>query len=66
MKPAARIFLYVFGTVLVAAGGLFILQGANLVHWPANSFMLGVRQWIENGIVIAMFGAAALVAARFK
>jgi len=66
VKPAARIFLYVFGAVLVAAGGLFILQGANLVHWPANSFMLGVRQWIENGTVIVLAGAAMLAAARFK
>ena len=66
MKPAARVFLYVFGTVLVAAGGLFILQGAGVVHWPPNSFMLGVRQWIENGIVIVLAGAAMLAAARFK
>jgi hypothetical protein len=66
MKPAARIFLYVFGAVFMAAGGLFILQGANLVHWPASSFMLGVRQWIENGSVIMLVGAAALAVARFK
>jgi hypothetical protein len=66
VKPAARVFLYVFGTVLVASGGLFILQGADIVHWPANSFMLGVRQWIENGIVIVLAGAAMLAAARFK
>jgi hypothetical protein len=66
VKPAARVLLYVFGTVLVAAGGLFILQGADLVRWPANSFMLGMRQWIENGIVIVLAGAAMLAAARFK
>jgi hypothetical protein len=55
--------LTVAGVVMLAAGILFALQGAGIVHWPAESSMLGERAWIENGIVLALIGVAGLLAA---
>ena len=49
--------------LLVFAGGLarpFALQGAGVVHWPRESFMLGNRDWVEYGIVIALIGVALM------
>ena len=54
----------VLGLVLTASGILFALQGARIVRWPAESFMIGTVDWIEYGIVIAFIGLGLLVAAR--
>jgi cytochrome c biogenesis protein CcdA len=59
----AMMFL-VLGALVFAAGVLFALQGAGIVRWPAESFMVGTRDWIEYGIVIAMIGAGLMLAAR--
>jgi hypothetical protein len=56
--------LFVLGVLLTAGGVLFALQGANIMHWPAESFMIGTRDWIEYGIVIAMIGVGLMLAAR--
>ena len=55
---------FVLGLLLTASGTLFALQGARIVRWPAESFMIGTVDWIEYGIVIAMIGIGLLVAAR--
>ena len=54
--------LTVIGAIVLAAGVLFALQGSDVVHWPAESFMLGRRDWVEYGIVIAIIGAMLVVA----
>ena len=51
----------IIGVIVLAAGLLFALQGADVVHWPAESFMLGRRDWVEYGIVIAIIGAMLMV-----
>ncbi len=56
--------LTLIGVALLAGGILFALQGAGLVRWPAESFMIGNRDWIERGILFALFGIAALLGAR--
>lgn len=48
------------GMFLVAMGTLFALQGAGVLAWPADSFMLGERQWLLRGAVMAGFGATVL------
>ena len=58
------VLLAIIGLVLLALGTLFALQGAGIVHWPAGSSMLDHREWIERGILVAMFGVAALFGAR--
>jgi hypothetical protein len=56
--------VFLLGIVLFAAGLLFALQGSNVVHWPAESFMIGKRDWIEYGVVIAIIGAMLMLTAR--
>lgn len=58
---AAVIFLS--GAVLLASGTLFTLQGAGVVHWPPESFMINQRDWTERGIVVALIGAALILTA---
>ena len=58
------LILLLLGVVLTAGGALFALQGAGIVRWPAESFMVGTRDWIEYGIVIAMIGIGLMLAAR--
>lgn len=60
MKATA---FFVAGLLLAASGILFALQGAKIVRWPAQSFMIGTVDWIEYGIVIAMIGIGLMVAA---
>ena len=53
----------------VASGGelsrlMLALQGAGMVHWPAESFMLGKSDWTEYGIVIAIIGLMLILTAR--
>lgn len=45
------------GVVLLTFGLLFAGQGAGIIVWPAESFMLANRAWIVYGLVIAAIGA---------
>lgn len=54
----------VAGVVLLAFGLLFAGQGAGLVMWPAESFMLANRAWVVYGLAIAAGGAALVWWAR--
>jgi hypothetical protein len=59
-----KALLSIAGLVLTAMGALFALQGSGFVRWPAESFMIGQRAWIEYGVVILLVGIAMLFAAR--
>ncbi len=61
MKPAV---IMVLGILVFAAGTLFALQGAGVVNWPQESTMIGHRDWVEYGIVIALIGIALILTAR--
>jgi hypothetical protein len=56
--------LFVFGLVLIGFGLLFALQGADIVHWPLESTMLGRSAWIGRGLMVAALGVATIFAAR--
>ena len=60
MRPALRIA----GLVVFAFGMLFFLQGLDVVHWPASSFMLDQRIWCLWGGLIALVGLGLVWAAR--
>jgi hypothetical protein len=51
------------GLVIFAFGSLFVLQGAGVVHWPPESFMINQREWIERGLVVALIGVALMLTA---
>ena len=52
------------GVLLVLAGTLWALQGAGIVMWPAESFMLRQRSWVAYGIGTALVGAVMVALAR--
>lgn len=56
--------LAILGLLLIAAGGLWALQGAGIVLWPAESFMLRRQAWVIYGAATALAGALLLALAR--
>ncbi len=48
------------GTFLVVMGIMWALQGAGLLNWPANSFMLSQSEWTLYGALTAGLGAVLL------
>ncbi|MET0178969.1 MAG: hypothetical protein ABW194_00615 [Novosphingobium sp.] len=55
-----RLVLQIVGVALILSGGLWALQGAGLVMWPAQSFMLAQREWVIYGLVTVAVGAILL------
>ena len=55
--------ILVLGILVLGFGTLFTLQGAGVVHWPRESFMLDQRDWIERGLVVALAGLALILTA---
>lgn len=59
-----RTALTVLGVLLILAGGLWALQGAGVVMWPASSFMLQQQSWVTYGIATALLGVALIALGR--
>lgn len=59
-----RTLLFIVGLILVVFGSFFALQGAGVIMWPPESFMLANRSWITNGLIIALAGAAMILVSR--
>ena len=55
-----RLVLTVLGAFLVFSGLFWSLQGAGIIMWPAESFMLAQSQWILYGLITAAVGAALI------
>jgi hypothetical protein len=54
----------IIGAALFAMGVLWALQGAGVIRWPAESFMIDARPWIYYGAATAIVGLAILILAR--
>ena len=59
-----KLLLRIVGMVAIAAGTLFFLQGAGIVHWPSYSTMLDVRIWMLWGGLLVLAGVALIGFAR--
>ena len=59
-----KTILSIIGAALLAMGVLWSLQGAGIVRWPAESFMIDAHTWIYHGAVTALVGLVVLVMAR--
>ena len=59
-----KTLLTIVGAALLAMGVLWALQGAGVIRWPAESFMIDARPWIYYGTVAALIGLVILVVAR--
>jgi hypothetical protein len=62
-NDAKSVLSLVLGMIALAAGLLFSLQGAGIVHWPPSSEMIDQRDWIERGIVVMLIGLALIATA---
>ena len=61
---AVKAILAIVGVAMILVGGLWVLQGLDIVRWPASSFMLGDTTWTRNGAILAVAGAIMLWFAR--
>ena len=59
-----RTLLRIFGMLLLVLGLLFMAQGSGYLPWPAESFMVGDRNWVFYGGAIAAVGFLVIFAAR--
>ncbi|MGR4893429.1 hypothetical protein ACIPPQ_20590 [Sphingopyxis sp. LARHCG72] len=61
---ALRGMLTIVGVAAILVGGLWALQGLDIIRWPASSFMLGDTVWTRNGVLLSIFGVVLLLLAR--
>ena len=59
-----KTLLMLMGMAALAAGLLFVGQGAGYIRWPAESFMIGEIGWVTYGAGIAAAGLLLIVVAR--
>jgi hypothetical protein len=59
-----RILFGVIGALLILFGAFFALQGAGVIMWPAESFMLASSRWVLYGSLIAVAGGLLVWLAR--
>lgn len=55
--------LYIVGVLLVLAGGVWVLQGINILP---GSFMTGDPQWTINGAITIVIGVGLIVFGRTR
>ena len=61
---AVKGLMAIVGVAAILMGGLWMLQGLDIVHWPSSSFMLGDPTWTRNGMVLAVAGVLLIWFAR--
>ena len=59
-----KLVLQILGVLLIVSGGFWALQGAGIIMWPAESFMLAQGQWILYGLITLAVGVVLLGWAR--
>jgi len=63
MKISKVTFL-VLSVLVVLIGLIWMGQGAGLIQWPAESFMINQSPWIWRGGLVALAGAVGIWWAR--
>jgi hypothetical protein len=59
-----KVVTTIFGLLLILAGGVFFLQGINVI--TARSFMRGDMHWSVYGGIMFMVGAVLIAAANWS
>ena len=59
-----RAALNVLGAILIVAGIFWAFQGAGIIMWPAESFMLAQDRWILYGTITAVAGLVLVMIGR--
>jgi uncharacterized membrane protein len=55
-RNVLRLLYMVLGGLLAFSGFFWALQGAGVIMWPKESFMLADPVWIRNGLITAALG----------
>lgn len=55
--------IFIAGVFLLLQGVLYALQGAGIVAWPRESFMVNNHDWVIRGGVMALIGIVVILAA---
>jgi len=58
-----KTLLNIIGVILLLSGGMFFLQGINVLP---GSFMTGDPQWAINGGIMAVIGLGLIVWANWR
>lgn len=61
MSAILKLLLGGFGVALFILGAIWALQGAGILNWPADSFMLADRSWALYGAVTAAIGLVLML-----
>ena len=59
-----RLLVVVVGVLCLLMGLLWIGQGMGVIRWPAESFMIGVSDWVMRGAILAILGAVMIAIGR--
>ncbi len=63
MNSTVKTILKIIGVLFMLAGGIWALQGLNLLP---GTFMRGNPQWIINGVIIILIGMGLFWSANRK
>jgi uncharacterized membrane protein len=63
MRPLRPILL-ALGILMTLMGLLWIGQGLGYIDWPASSFMLRQRVWVDYGAALSVAGLLMVLVAR--
>ena len=59
-----KTLMLIVGLLSLAAGLLWMGQGAGWVHWPPSSFMIGDMRWTYYGLATAVIGIGLVAYSR--
>ena len=59
-----KLVLQIIGALLLISGLFWALQGAGIIMWPAESFMLAQSRWVLYGLITAAAGLGLIWVAR--
>lgn len=59
-----RVVLMIMGVIFFLGGVFFALQGAGVIAWPADSYMVRNSEWVHRGIFLANLGLLQLYITR--
>jgi len=59
-----KLVLQIIGVLLLISGLFWALQGAGIIMWPAESFMLAQSRWVLYGLITAAAGLGLIWVAR--
>jgi hypothetical protein len=63
MNSTVKTILKIIGVLFMLAGGIWALQGLNLLP---GTFMRGDPQWVINGVIIILIGMGLFWSANRK